>query len=96
VIPPTDAPDDNAALIGGIVGGIVALILIGGLIAFLVVVRSRNLNHDNNSNAMTSTTPTPSNYNRIPTKNTNYNDRIGVAVDASSGKHYDALASNEL
>jgi hypothetical protein len=31
---------DNAALIGGIVGGVVALLLIGGLIAFLVA-RSR-------------------------------------------------------
>lgn len=37
----TDAqPPDNSALIGGVVGGIVALLLIGGLIAFLVA-RSR-------------------------------------------------------
>jgi hypothetical protein len=35
-----DSLDDNSALIGGIVGGVVGLLLIGGLIAFLVV-RSR-------------------------------------------------------
>jgi predicted lipid-binding transport protein (Tim44 family) len=32
----TQPSNDNAALIGGIVGGIVALLLVGGLIAFLV------------------------------------------------------------
>lgn len=42
---PADADDDNAALIGGIVGGVVALLLIGGLIAFLVVRSRRSVNN---------------------------------------------------
>jgi hypothetical protein len=89
-------PDSNAALIGGIVGGMAALILIVGLIAFIVLRSRRSSNHPDNNNAMTSTTPTPSNYDRIPTKNTDYNDRLGVDPDASSGKHYDSLSPSEL
>lgn len=57
------------ALIGGIVGGIVALLLIGGLIAFLVVRNRRNKDHGEEGNAMAKTTAAslpPSNYDRIP------------------------------
>jgi hypothetical protein len=41
-MPATQASDDNAALIGGIVGGIAAFALIVGLIAFIV---TRNRRH---------------------------------------------------
>jgi hypothetical protein len=57
-IPSTGAGDslgDNAALIGGIVGGVVALLLIGGLIAFLVArSRRRAKDHPNNDAALQS------------------------------------------
>jgi hypothetical protein len=43
----TDTFEDNAALIGGIVGGIVTLLLIVGLIAFFVSRRNRR--RSNNS-----------------------------------------------
>jgi hypothetical protein len=98
--PSSDAQpsNDNAALIGGIVGGVVALLLVGGLIAFLVARNRRNVNQQDNNNAMTNTTATStavlSNYDRIPTKINNYSDRVGV--DASSRNHYEALTPNEL
>jgi hypothetical protein len=43
--PSTDAQssDDNSALIGGIVGGVLGLLLVGGLIAFLVARRTRKV-----------------------------------------------------
>jgi hypothetical protein len=78
---PTDGND--AALIGGIVGGIVALLLMGGLIAFLVVRSRRNIDRGDSSNAMGSTSAIPSNYDRIP----NLSDR----ADASSRKANEAL-----
>lgn len=34
-------PRNEAALVGGIVGGVVALLLVGGLIAFVVALRRR-------------------------------------------------------
>jgi hypothetical protein len=73
----TDAQlPDNAALIGGIVGGIIALLLVGGLIAFVV---ARNRRRDNN-NGVASTTA-PSNYDRIPTA-INNSDVLYDDVDA--------------
>jgi hypothetical protein len=45
-----EAPDDNAALIGGIVGGAVALLLIGGLIAFFVARSRRSAKDEPNNN----------------------------------------------
>jgi hypothetical protein len=88
----TSEPDSNAALIGGIVGGIVALLLIGGLIAFLVARSRRNLNHHDNAIQITSTTPTQNNYNRIGIPKNNYNDRI----QASSRQNYDSLTPREI
>jgi hypothetical protein len=48
-MPAAQSPNDNTALIGGIVGGAVALLLIGALTAFCVVRRRRN--HKEPSNA---------------------------------------------
>jgi uncharacterized membrane protein len=49
----TDAQpfEDNAALIGGIVGGVVALLVVGGLIAYLVARSRRRGKGESNSNA---------------------------------------------
>jgi hypothetical protein len=70
--PSTDAhaPDDSAALIGGIVGSVVALLLFCGLTAFVLARTRRNVNHDDNINgvASTSVASAPSNYGRIPTR----------------------------
>jgi hypothetical protein len=41
--------DDNTALIGGIVGGVVALILVGGLVAFIVARSRRRVNASQDS-----------------------------------------------
>jgi hypothetical protein len=41
-MPAAQSPEDNIALIGGVVGGAVALLLIGALIAFCVVRSRRN------------------------------------------------------
>jgi predicted lipid-binding transport protein (Tim44 family) len=92
VAPSTEPSNDNAALIGGIVGGVVALLLVGGLIAFLVTRNRRNANQQVNNRAMTNTTATSTavliNYDRFPTKINTYSDRSGI--DASSGNHYDS------
>lgn len=69
LLPTTDTdtqaqPENNAALIGGIVGGIVALILAGGLIAF-VVTRSRRRKQLKNSD-------------QLPTKATNYDRAMSM------------------
>jgi hypothetical protein len=89
--------DDNTALIGGIVGGIAALLLVGGLIAFLVARNRRNVNEQDNNKTMANTTATStavsSNYDRIPTTEYNY---IRIGVEASSRNHYDALTPTEL
>jgi hypothetical protein len=93
VASPSDSVN-NGALIGGIVGGIVALLLIGGLTAFLVM-RSRRpkIDGSDEGNAMANRSAAPlSNYERIPTPTSNYNDRI----TASQGKDYDRLTSSEL
>jgi hypothetical protein len=44
--------NDNSPLIGGIVGGVVALLLIGGLIAFLVTRSKRRGNCEPNDGAL--------------------------------------------
>jgi predicted permease len=91
----TTQPPDNAALIGGIVGAVVALLLVGILIAFLVVRSRRNANHqDNSATASTTAASAESNYDRIPTKISDYSDHVGV--DESPRNHYDALTPNEL
>jgi beta-lactamase regulating signal transducer with metallopeptidase domain len=94
----TQPSNDNAALIGGIVGGIVALLLVGGLIAFLVARNRRNANEQDNNKAMTNTTAASpavsSNYDRIPTKISNFSDRVDAAQ--ASKNHYDMLTPNEL
>jgi hypothetical protein len=66
-MPAAQSPEDNAALIGGIVGGAVALLLIGALIAFCVVRSRRNGKGqaDVDPNAQALQSRSPSNYGRI-------------------------------
>ena len=73
VVPSTDA-ESNDALIGGIVGGIVALLLVVGLIAFLVARSRRNVNHQVKSGPIANTAPVATN-SRVSIDN-NDNDRI--------------------
>jgi hypothetical protein len=74
---------DNAALIGGVVGGVFALLLVGGLGAFLVIRSRRRNNQLDNNTAMANTIATPSNYGRI-------------SPNLDDNKHYQTLAANEL
>jgi hypothetical protein len=103
-VPETQPSDDNIALIGGIVGGIVALILIVGVIAF-IVARNRKAK-ESQGHSLQSSPPAPgsalvqpsnSNYDRIniqPTSNSNYAAR---AVESpTQPSHYDALRPNEV
>jgi hypothetical protein len=83
-MPAGQSPEDNSALIGGIVGGIVAFLLVGALIAFCVV-RNRRQPKDS-----TSTLP-ESNYGRIAVAQSNYSD-----APQTGNSHYDVLSANEL
>jgi hypothetical protein len=107
-MPAAQSPEDNIALIGGVVGGAVALLLIGALIAFCVV-RSRRQSKDNNANSLHSvhsTTTSPqsnygrvppaqSNYSRVPPAQSNYSERSFAPAETRSS-HYDVLNANEL
>jgi hypothetical protein len=68
-MPAAQSPNDNYALIGAIIGGVVALILLGALIACLVV-RSRRQpkDSDNGDSALQvkANAPLESNYGRLP------------------------------
>jgi hypothetical protein len=79
---------DNSALIGGIVGGVAALLLLGGLIAF-IVVRSRR--QPSAPQSQSTSTPLKSNYGDIAPAHSNYN-----ASGVPSTRHYDALQPNEI
>jgi hypothetical protein len=70
------APDSNAALIGGIVGGIVALLLVVGLIAFFVARSRRNVNHGTTAPPTAQSTygRLPSQTNNVGQVNTEYDD----------------------
>jgi hypothetical protein len=85
-MPAAQSPDSNAVLIGGIVGGAVALLLIGALIA-CCFVRSRRNNKEQPStdpSAHALQSRPPSNYGRI--------DGItGTANDLASNHYSDMM-----
>jgi hypothetical protein len=83
-----DSPDDNAALIGGIVGGIVALLLVGGLIAFLVARSRRSHNHEDNSNS--NAIALPSSTTAAPSSTIIY-DRVMPAISPPATVVYDRV-----
>jgi len=89
-MPAAQMPEDNSALIGGIVGGALALLLIGTLIAFCAV-RSRQQPKDSNASAL----PPESNYGRVPPAQSNYSE-VAVQPVGAVGSHYDVLNANEL
>jgi hypothetical protein len=90
----TESPNNNAALIGGIVGGVFAFLLFGGLIAFFVTRSRRIVNHDDSDAMATNADPALGNYGRIPTKHNNYSDHFDTS--SSKQKQYDTLTPNEL
>jgi len=67
-MPAAESTENNSALIGGIVGGAVALILVGALIVFFVL-RSRKArqdsNADQNAHATQSIRAPPNNYGQL-------------------------------
>jgi hypothetical protein len=77
---------DNGALIGGIVGGIVALLLVGGLIAFLVA-RTRRRRGEPQPSIDAPLTPQASVGESK--SNTDVDDKTGAALHRSN---YESLA----
>jgi hypothetical protein len=65
----TQPSDDNTALIGGIVGGVVALLIVVGVIAFIIMSRNRHEAQDQPSNrsdvSMVPAQASSSNYGKI-------------------------------
>jgi hypothetical protein len=95
-------PPDNAALIGGIVGGVVALILVVGVVTFLVARSRRRGNGEPNSNAALQSVrhnsdsgagaaPRGSNYAPLALSPPN---NYGVAAPHQS-QNYDAWSTRE-
>jgi hypothetical protein len=68
-MPAVQSPQDNSAVIGGVVGGAIALLLVGALVAFCVMRSRRNSEGqpeaDRNTLAPRSVAVPPSNYARI-------------------------------
>jgi predicted lipid-binding transport protein (Tim44 family) len=70
-MPSTQPSDDNTALIGGVVGGVVALFLIIGLIAFIVsrnrrkVANKQDQPSNRNDVSMAPAQASSSNYGKI-------------------------------
>lgn len=95
-MPAAQSPEDDAALIGGIIGGAITLVLIGALIAFCVARSRRKQPKDNNASVLYSATTAPpeSNYGRIAPTQSNYTETVSIAQSGNS--HYDSLNANEL
>lgn len=77
---PTDtkAADDNTALIGGIVGGILALVLIAGVIAFIVMRNRRAKSQQRGDDGHSLQASPDNNYNRIAPTTNEYQDVCDV------------------
>lgn len=89
-----DLDDNSTALIGGIVGGIVALLSIIGLIIFIAIRRNRQRTADNtqpNGNDV-STTPTrqhsASIYGKVPVQSTQSDESYVKNTAAAKGHHH--------
>jgi hypothetical protein len=105
IIPATESPEaDKSALIGGIVGGVVALILVAALIGFIVArIRQQQERKDDDhqlpsTNAAavhSATVASPnSNYGHIQPSISNYSEHF--VVESPSRGHYDSLAASEI
>jgi predicted lipid-binding transport protein (Tim44 family) len=72
-MPGTQPSDDNIALIGGVVGGVVALLIVVGVIAFIVSRNRRKVANNQprvqqNDVSMAPAQASASNYGRISTR----------------------------
>jgi hypothetical protein len=107
-MPAAQSPKDNAALIGGIVGGAVGLLLVGVLIA-VCVARNRRQPKAHNASALHSvhstTAPSESNYSSVPPSDSPEKDNYGrVPLSKYGGavlhspiqSHYDSLKPSEI
>jgi hypothetical protein len=89
----TAESEDNSALVGAIVGGVITLLLLGAVIAFFVL-RSRRQTKENDGSALkSSNAPPESNYARIPTSSSNFGEQSVTPLGRS---HYGAFHANEL
>jgi hypothetical protein len=99
-VPATQQPSpDNTALIGGVVGGVVALLIVVGVIAF-IVMRNRkataNQQSTNDGHSLSPPAqPSKSNYDRIDIPSpSHYSERANVQSPAQN--HYDSLNAGEI
>jgi hypothetical protein len=94
-MPATDSQssEDNAALIGGIIGGIVALLLIVGAIAFILMRSNRKVKaHDLGQPVAR---PINGNYDQIDFPSSSHYSN-SANVQSSMPNHYDSLTPNEV
>jgi len=96
-MPAAQSPQDNSAVIGGVVGGAIALLLVGALVAFCVMRSRRNSegqpDADQNTLAPQSVAVPPSNYTRI----SNLSDRPPSVYSATAlTSEHDTYADGQL
>jgi hypothetical protein len=92
--------DDNSALIGGVVGGVVALLIVVGVIAFIVMRNRKAKDNQQSTNDGHSLSPPvviaqPSNYDRNDIPSTSHYSDI-ANVQSPTQNHYDSLNANEI
>jgi predicted lipid-binding transport protein (Tim44 family) len=89
----SDNPNNTSVLIGGIVGGIIALILIIALIAF-IVMRNRRAKADNKDrHSLQSSVPAQNNSTYGPI---NIPSSSSASPNAATQSHYGALSAAEI
>jgi hypothetical protein len=100
-VPATQTPDDNSALIGGIVGGVVALLIVVGVIAFIAMRNRKAKANQQSTNDGHSLNPPAvlaqpsSNYDRIDIPSpSHYSERANV--QSPTQNHYDSLKASEI
>jgi hypothetical protein len=92
-MPGTQPSDDNIALIGGIVGGVVALLIAVGVIAFIVSRNRRKAAQDQPSNrndvSMAPAQASSSNYGRISAQPASNHYDESFLSHSTATQHYD-------
>jgi hypothetical protein len=103
-MPATQPSDDNTAMIGGIVGGVVALLIVVGVIAF-IVMRNRkakaNQQSANDGHSLSLSPPVaiaqPSNNDRNDNDIPSTSHYIAyVHAQSPTQDHYDTLTAGEI
>jgi hypothetical protein len=88
----TQPSDDNTALIGGVVGGVVALLIVVGVIAFLVSRNQRNNQYQPSNRNDTSMAPaqaSSSNYGKINVQPASSHYDESFLSHSTATQHYD-------